>query len=156
MNILRFIEEFPDEHSCITHFKKSREKEGVICKKCNSKEHYWLKNKNQWECKTCKFRTTLRSGTIMHGSNLKLRIWYLAMAFMSFSKKGISAKKLLTTKMKNILTKEFKKDFKNKEIEEVQAFHNASKEIEEDATALNPIEEEMEKVKKEIEKPVKK
>lgn len=30
----------------------------------------------------------------MHGSNLKLRIWYLAMAFMSFSKKGISAKEL--------------------------------------------------------------
>ena len=94
MNILRFVEEFPDEQSCITHFKKCREKEGLICKKCNSKDHYWLKNKNQWECKACKFRTTLRSGTIMHGSNLKLRIWYLAMAFMSFSKKGISAKEL--------------------------------------------------------------
>lgn len=30
----------------------------------------------------------------MHGSNLNFRIWYLAMAFMSFSKKGISAKEL--------------------------------------------------------------
>ena len=94
MNILRFIEEFPNEQSCIDHFKLSREKEGVLCKKCNSGKHYWLKNKRQWECKECKFRTTLRSGTIMHGSNLKLRIWYLAMAFMSFSKKGISAKEL--------------------------------------------------------------
>jgi hypothetical protein len=94
MNILSFVEEFPDEQSCIDHFKACREKEGVICKKCNSGKHYWLKNKRQWECKECKFRTTLRSGTIMHGSNLKLRIWYLAMAFMSFSKKGISAKEL--------------------------------------------------------------
>lgn len=94
MNILSFVEEFLDEQSCIDYFKACREKEGVICKKCNSEKHYWLKNKRQWECKECKFRTTLRSGTIMHGSNLKLRIWYLAMAFMSFSKKGISAKEL--------------------------------------------------------------
>ena len=94
MNILRFIEEFPNEQSCIDHFKLSREKEGVLCKKCNSQEHYWLKNKRQWECKHCKFRTTLKSGTIMHGSNLKFRTWYLAMAFMSFSKKGISAMEL--------------------------------------------------------------
>ncbi len=94
MNILRFVEEFPDEQSCIIHFKSCREQEGVFCKKCNSKEHYWLQNKLQWECKVCKFRTTLRSGTIMHGSHLKFRLWYLAMAFMSFSKKGISAKEL--------------------------------------------------------------
>jgi len=94
MNILRFVEEFPDEQSCIIHFKTCREKEGVFCKKCNSSDHYWLQNKLQWECKSCNFRTTLRSGTIMHGSNLKFRIWYLAMAFMSFSKKGISAKEL--------------------------------------------------------------
>lgn len=94
MNILRFVEEFPDEQSCIIHFKTCREQEGVFCKKCNSSNHYWLQNKLQWECKSCKFRTTLRSGTIMHGSNLKFRIWYLAMAFMSFSKKGISAKEL--------------------------------------------------------------
>lgn len=69
-------------------------KKAFIVKKCNSSDHYWLQNKLQCECKSCKFRTTLRSGTIMHGSNLKFRIWYLAMAFMSFSKKGISAKEL--------------------------------------------------------------
>ena len=85
---------FPTELSCQEHFRSCREKEGVYCKKCNSIDHYWLQNKLQWQCKSCHFRTTLRSGTIMENSKLKFRLWYLAMAFMSFSKKGISAKEL--------------------------------------------------------------
>lgn len=94
MNILRFIEEFPTEESCKLDFRANREQEGIICKKCGCKEHYWLKNKWQWQCKQCRFRTTLRSGTIMESGKLPLQKWYLAMAFMSFSKKGISAKEL--------------------------------------------------------------
>lgn len=94
MNILSFIEEFPDEQSCKSNFKNNREKEGVFCKKCGCSDHYWLQNKWQWECKGCKFRTTLRSGTLMEASKLPFRKWYLAMAFMSFSKKGMSAKEL--------------------------------------------------------------
>lgn len=94
MNILHFIDQFPNEHSCRIHFKEVRDKEGVVCKKCGCKKHYWLKNKYQWQCSECNFRTTLRSGTMLENSNLPFRKWYLAMAFMSFSKKGISAKEL--------------------------------------------------------------
>ena len=94
MNILRFIEQFPTEQSYRNDFKEKREKEDVYCKKCKSKDHYWSSSKEQWQCKNCKFRTTLRSGTIMEHSNLPFRIWYIAMAFMSFTKKGISAKEM--------------------------------------------------------------
>lgn len=41
MNLLHFIEQFPDEISCKSHMKSTRSKEGVICKKCQSKNHYW-------------------------------------------------------------------------------------------------------------------
>ena len=94
MTILKFAEEFPDEISCRSHMIKTREKEGVICKECNSKKHYWLKAKWSWQCSECSFRTSLRSGTMMENSNLPIRTWYLAMAFMSFTKKGISATEL--------------------------------------------------------------
>lgn len=94
MNILKFVSIYPDEQSCRDNFKDLREKEGVICKKCKTKTHYWLKNKEQWQCTGCGFRTTLRSGTIMQASKLPIRTWYLAMAFMSFTKKGISASEL--------------------------------------------------------------
>lgn len=74
--------------------REVREKEGVICKKCKGTKHYWLKSKWMWQCSECRFRTTLRSGTMMEHSNLPFRTWYLAMAFMTFSKKGISAVEL--------------------------------------------------------------
>lgn len=94
MNIIKFISDFPDESSCKEHFRGVREKQGIICKKCGSTKHYWLKAKWQWQCSECRFRTTLRSGTMMENAKLPVRKWYLAMAFMSFSKKGISATEL--------------------------------------------------------------
>jgi hypothetical protein len=46
MNILSFMEEFPTESACKSHFKTQREQEGVICKKCGSTHQYWLKAKD--------------------------------------------------------------------------------------------------------------
>jgi len=91
MNILEFMEVFPTEESCKIHFKEQREKIGITCQKCESKKHYWLKYKWQWQCSNCGFRTTLRSGTFMKASNLPVRKWYLAMTFMAATKKGLSA-----------------------------------------------------------------
>ncbi len=48
MSILEFTKQFPTNESCKIHFKSEREKQGIIYKKCNSTEHYWLKSKWQW------------------------------------------------------------------------------------------------------------
>ena len=88
------MEEFPTESACKAHFKVQREKEGVQCKKCGCQEHYWLKAKDQWQCIECDFRTTLKSGSIMEGSKVDFHTWYKAMAFMTYSKKTISAAEL--------------------------------------------------------------
>jgi hypothetical protein len=94
MNILEFVETFPDEQSCREYFKLMREEAGIVCKKCRCEHHWWLASKEQWECTSCNFRTTLRSGTIMESSKLPIRTWFLAMAFMSNTKKGISASEM--------------------------------------------------------------
>jgi len=94
MNILNFINEFSTIKDCEEHFRLQREHEGIICKKCKSEHHYWLKGKRQWQCKSCKFRTTLRSGTVMEHSKLNLHVWYSAMALICFTKKGISCNEL--------------------------------------------------------------
>ena len=91
MTILEFLREFPDNESCKLHFRLQREHQGVKCKHCECTKHYWLQKKWQWQCSACGFRITLRSGTIMENSNLSFHTWYTCMAFMTFSKKGISA-----------------------------------------------------------------
>jgi hypothetical protein len=91
MTIIEFLQNFSDGLSCKTHFKEQRDKQRIICKKCSCTKHYWLQGKWQWQCSNCRFRTTLRSGTIMESAKLSFQKWYLCMAFMSSTKKGISA-----------------------------------------------------------------
>lgn len=94
MDLLNFMAKFPDEASCRSHLRKVREKQGVVCKKCSGKKQYRLKAKGQWQCSDCAFRTTLRSGTEIKNSKLPVRTWYIALAFMTYGKKGISAVEL--------------------------------------------------------------
>ena len=94
MNIFTFTAHFGDEKTCRLDFKTQRDKQGVVCKKCGCTDHYWKKDKWSYECKSCKFRTSLRSGTIMQNSNLPFLVWYRAMFLMSTTKKGFSAKEM--------------------------------------------------------------
>lgn len=94
MNLLNFINYFPDEESCKLKFKEIRDKQGVICCHCGGKEHYWKRDKWQYECKSCGFRTTLRSGTVMHGSKLPFTYWFVSMHLLTSTKKSFSAKEI--------------------------------------------------------------
>jgi transposase-like protein len=67
-----YITDIPYENACIEHFKAQREQNDVVCPKCGSKEHYWLKGKLRYECKDCHYRQSLRSGTAMEHSKLPL------------------------------------------------------------------------------------
>ena len=78
--------------ACKAEFRRLREKQGVICKKCNSKDEYWwLKSKELYECKNCGFRMSLKSGTVMENSKLTYQYWFIAMHLMTATKKTISA-----------------------------------------------------------------
>lgn len=91
MKIQDFFKKFPDEVSCKTHFKAERDKQGVICKRCSGMEHYWISTRDQYQCKKCKFRTTLRSGTLLHGSQLPYYYWYFSIMLLTSTKKSFSA-----------------------------------------------------------------
>tara|TARA_R110002096_G_C14611280_1_gene723425 strand:+ start:927 stop:1862 length:936 start_codon:yes stop_codon:yes gene_type:complete len=94
MNLIEFIEQYPDESSCKSKFKEYREEVGVTCAKCKGTDHYWKQDKEQYECKKCKTRTTLRSGTVMHKSKLPYRHWFIAMHLLTSTKKSFSAKEI--------------------------------------------------------------
>lgn len=85
-----------DEAECRLAFKKLREHQGIVCKKCMKKEHYWLSGKEQWKCKGCGFRTTLKSGTLLQNSNLPINTWFEAIHIITSNPEGVSANKLKT------------------------------------------------------------
>lgn len=94
MKIHEFSKQFPDELSCRIAFKAQREVAGIKCKKCGNTAHYWKKKREQWECKNCNHRTTLRSGTVMENSKLPFLDWFLAMHLLTATKKSFSAKEV--------------------------------------------------------------
>jgi len=94
MNIFSFGADFTDEQSCRLHFKEQRDKQGVVCKRCQGTAHYWLINKWSYQCKSCNSRTSLRSGTIMESSKLSFMIWYKTIFLLSTTKKGFSSKEI--------------------------------------------------------------
>lgn len=93
MDIFSFTAHFGTEEDCRIHFKEQRDKIGVICK-CGHKEHFWIKSIWSYECKKCRKRISLKSGTIMQNSNLSFLIWYKTMFLMSVTKKGFSSKEI--------------------------------------------------------------
>lgn len=94
MNLINFIEQFPDEHSCKVKFKEMRDKVGVTCRHCGCKDHYWQQSIWMYECKKCRSRTTLRSGTVMQASKLPFRYWFIAMHLLTSTKKPFSSLEL--------------------------------------------------------------
>ena len=94
MNLLEFEKQYPDEASCRLKWKELREKEGVVCPKCGSKEHYWKKDKESFECKHCKHRQSLRANTIMHGSQLPFRYWFITIHLLTSTKHSFSSREI--------------------------------------------------------------
>lgn len=94
MKLIDFFKQFPDEQSCRDYFREHRQKEGIKCRNCKGTTHYWMKTIEQFQCKACRTRTTLRSGTVMESSNLSYLDWFIAMHLMTSTKKGISAKEM--------------------------------------------------------------
>lgn len=94
MVLLELFDQFPDEKTCKLHLKKSREHLGICCKKCKLDDHFWIEKKEQWQCKNCAFRTTLKSGTMFQNTKMPLRVWFFTMGFMTLTKKGFSSKEL--------------------------------------------------------------
>lgn len=92
MKLVDFFNNYPSEVDCKLKFKEIREKQGVVCKKCQSKNDYWwLKSKELYECKKCGFRMSLKSGTVLENSKLPFQYWFIAFHLMTSTKKTLSA-----------------------------------------------------------------
>ena len=76
LTLLNFSEVYPDEETCV--------------KPCA----YWDKAHKSWICSRCGHETTLRSGTVMQGSNLPVRDWFATMFLLTATKRTISAREI--------------------------------------------------------------
>ena len=91
-SLLEFQHQFSDEAACAAYLAKQRWPEGFVCPSCGGKRGWALETK-QWttECADCGRQTSVRAGTVMHGSKLPLTVWFWAAYLMATHSNGISA-----------------------------------------------------------------
>lgn len=94
MNLLNFLERFPEESDCIDYLKIIREKSGIICNNCGHNKHDWLAGSNQFECNHCGNLTGIKSGTVMENSELPVKYWFITMYILTSSIKTFSVSEL--------------------------------------------------------------
>ncbi|MCE6990182.1 transposase [Dyadobacter sp. CY323] len=82
MSAGNLIDVYKNEEMAVLAFRDLRLRKGVTCKKCGKRDHYWLASKQQFQCKHCRFRTTLQSGTVLEGSKLPISYFFIAVYLM--------------------------------------------------------------------------
>ena len=93
MNLLNFVYSYPDEQSCRESFKAYRNKQGLYVLNVDVGTIIGSGTRSN-ECKKCHTRQSLHSHTVMHGSQLPFRYWFIAMYLLTFTKKSFSALEL--------------------------------------------------------------
>ncbi len=89
--LIEFQEMFPNEDACWAHLRAVRWPEGFECPACQHRESSWLSQRRLDQCRACRRQTSVTARTVLHGTRVGLRIWFLAFFFLGSHKKGISA-----------------------------------------------------------------
>lgn len=97
IGIREFLEvRFPDEATAEAFFVEKRWGEHITCPYCSSDRIYNVKvfGTQPYKCGGCRRKFGAKTGTIMEGSHISIRMWLLAMYYMGTSRKGISSVEL--------------------------------------------------------------
>jgi len=108
MNLLDVYKELNTEEKCLAFLEHMRWPKGVKCLSCeslritrviskgklNKKSGKRSPDRELYQCNDCRFQFTATTGTVYHDTHLPLHKWFLAIALITESKKGISANQL--------------------------------------------------------------
>lgn len=96
MTLMEAVQAFADESVVEQHCIDTRWPDGPICPRCKSINIKERANRSprSFRCNSCRSDFSVKTGTVMEGSNIKLSQWLLAMYLMSTSLKGVSSMKL--------------------------------------------------------------
>jgi transposase-like protein len=82
---------FRSEAACREYLRRLRWPDGFRCRQCGVIGEAWVTGRGVLLCKACETETSLTAGTIFEGTRKPLRMWFLAMWFVTSQKNGVSA-----------------------------------------------------------------
>ena len=82
---------FSDPDRCHEYAVSLRWPNGVICPRCEHKEHSYISTRRLWFCKGCKKQFTVKVGTLFEDSPIGMDKWMMAVWMIVNCKNGISS-----------------------------------------------------------------
>ena len=93
LSLMELSERFSSDRKAEDWFVGIRWPNGVRCVRCLSDdiEHRASRKPAPYRCRNCRRDFSVKTGTVMHGSNLALRLWAYGIYMMTTRGKGISS-----------------------------------------------------------------
>jgi transposase-like protein len=82
---------FRTEEGCRDYVRRRRWPDGFVCRRCGAVEEPWVTARGVLMCTACNAETSLTAGTVFQDTRKSLRMWFLAMWFITSQKNGVSA-----------------------------------------------------------------
>jgi len=94
-SLMEFMQQFPDDGSCLEHLVGRLYPNGMYCPTCERvTKHHRETNRPSYACQYCGHHEHPLVGTIFENSATSLKLWFYAIYLMSSTRCGISAKQL--------------------------------------------------------------
>ena len=96
ISLVEAVQTYADEETVERIFTEARWPDGVVCVVCGSTniQERRTRKPQPFRCRDCRKDFSLKTGTVMQGSNLPLSKWALGAYLMTTNLKGISSMKL--------------------------------------------------------------
>ncbi len=94
ISTFEFFAKFPNERTAIDHFESRRWPDGIHCPHCGSERTSRQRKYQYHQCKDCRKKFTVRTGTICERSHISMQKWLYAMYLLQTARKGISSMQL--------------------------------------------------------------
>jgi transposase-like protein len=85
------MDAFPDEQTCLDHFRSFRWRDGEFCPYCARNRIYHFSDRRTFKCGDCRQRFSIKVGTIFEDTKLPLRKWFMAIWLICNHPKGIAS-----------------------------------------------------------------
>lgn len=82
---------FPTEETAVSYFIEKRWDGKITCPYCTHEKVYNVKGTQPYKCGKCRRKFTAKTGTIMEGSPVPVRMWLFAMYLLGTSRKSLSS-----------------------------------------------------------------
>lgn len=90
MGLFEFQEKFATEEACRGYLVQQRWPEGFECPRCRNKEAGMHGTRDLYQCKKCRYQSSITTGTLFHKTRTPLRKWFWMIFIISQNKHGYS------------------------------------------------------------------